>query len=45
VVEVDSPEWATQLRYLEEELLRRVGRRVRPGVVRGIRAVVRPGRC
>lgn len=41
IVEVDSPEWATQLRYLEEELLRRLGRKVRPGVVTGIRAVVR----
>lgn len=42
VVEVDSPEWATQLRYLEEELLRRLGRRARPGSVTGIRVVVRP---
>jgi predicted nucleic acid-binding Zn ribbon protein len=41
VVEVDSPEWATQLRYLEEEILRRLGRKVRPGVVTGIRVVVR----
>jgi predicted nucleic acid-binding Zn ribbon protein len=40
-VEVDSPEWATQLRYLEEDLLRRLGRSVPPGVVRGIRVVVR----
>ena len=44
IVEVDSPEWATQLRYLEEELVRRLGRNLRPGVVSGIRAVVRrPG--
>jgi hypothetical protein len=41
VVEVDSPEWATQLRYLEEDVLRRLGRKVRPGVVRGLRVVVR----
>ena len=40
-VEVDSPEWATQLRYLEEEILRRLGRKVRPGVVKGLRMVVR----
>jgi predicted nucleic acid-binding Zn ribbon protein len=40
-VEVDSPEWATQLRYLEEDILRRLGRTVRPGVVRSIRVVVR----
>lgn len=43
-VEVDSAEWATQLRYLEEELLRRLGRKVRPGVVTSIRATVRPRR-
>jgi predicted nucleic acid-binding Zn ribbon protein len=41
VVEVDSPEWATQLRYLEEDVLRRLGRKVRPGVVRSLRVVVR----
>jgi len=40
-VEVDSPEWATQLRYLEEEILRRLGRKVRPGAVRSLRVVVR----
>jgi predicted nucleic acid-binding Zn ribbon protein len=40
-VEVDSPEWATQLRYLEEDILRRLGGAVRPGAVRGIRVVVR----
>jgi predicted nucleic acid-binding Zn ribbon protein len=39
-VEVDSPEWATQLRYLEGELLIRIGRKVRPGVVTGLRVVV-----
>jgi predicted nucleic acid-binding Zn ribbon protein len=41
VVEVDSPEWATQLRYLEEDILRRLGRKVRPGVVTSLRIVVR----
>jgi Zn-ribbon-containing, possibly RNA-binding protein and truncated derivatives len=40
-VEVDSPEWATQLRYLEGELLLRIGRKVRPGAVTGLRLVVR----
>ncbi len=40
-VEVDSPEWATQLRYLEEDILCRLGRIVRPGVVKGIRVAVR----
>lgn len=43
LIEVDTPEWATQLRYLEEEVLRRLGRKVRPGVVTGIRVIVRPG--
>lgn len=43
-VEVDSPEWATQLRYLEEDLLRRLGRTVRPGVVTALRVTVRPRR-
>jgi predicted nucleic acid-binding Zn ribbon protein len=41
VVEVDAPVWATQLRYLEEDVLRRLGRKVRPGVVQSIRPVVR----
>ena len=41
LVEVDAPVWATQLRYLEEDVLRRLGRKVRPGVVRSIRPVVR----
>jgi predicted nucleic acid-binding Zn ribbon protein len=40
-VEVESPEWATQLRYLEAEVLRRIGRTVRPGAVTGLRVVVR----
>jgi predicted nucleic acid-binding Zn ribbon protein len=40
-VDVESPEWATQLRYLEEEVLRRLGRKVRPGAVRSLRVVVR----
>ena len=41
LVEVDAPVWATQLRYLEEDVLRRLGRKVRPGVVKSIRSVVR----
>ena len=44
LVEVDSPEWATQLRYLEDDLLRRLGRTVQPGVVTSIKVVVRPRR-
>jgi predicted nucleic acid-binding Zn ribbon protein len=41
LVEVDAPVWATQLRYLEEDVLRRLGRKVRPGVVKSIKPVVR----
>ena len=41
LVEVDAPVWATQLRYLEEDVLLQLGRKVRPGVVRSIRPVVR----
>lgn len=43
LVEVDAPVWATQLRYLEEDVIRRLGRKVRPGVVKSIRPVVRRG--
>lgn len=43
LVEVDAPVWATQLRFLEEDVLRRLGRKVRPGVVKSIRPVVRKG--
>lgn len=43
LVEVDAPVWATQLRYLEDDLLLRLGRKVRPGVVKSIRPVVRKG--
>jgi predicted nucleic acid-binding Zn ribbon protein len=41
VVEVDGPVWATQLRYLEDDVILRLGRKVRPGVVKSIRPVVR----
>ena len=41
LVEVDAPLWATQLRYLEDDVLRQLGRKVRPGVVKSIRPVVR----
>jgi predicted nucleic acid-binding Zn ribbon protein len=43
LVEVDAPVWATQLRYFEEDVIRRLGRKVRPGVVKSIRPVVRRG--
>jgi hypothetical protein len=43
LVEVDAPVWATQLRYLEDDILRKLGRKVRPGVVKSLRPVVRKG--
>jgi predicted nucleic acid-binding Zn ribbon protein len=39
-VEVDAPAWATQLRYLEAELVARVDREVAAGAVGHIRVVV-----
>jgi predicted nucleic acid-binding Zn ribbon protein len=41
-VAVDSPAWATELRYLESELVARASRQVGDGVVRSIHVVVRP---
>lgn len=41
-VAVDSGAWATQLRYLEHDLLERIAERVGPGVVRELRVVVEP---
>ncbi len=44
-VAVDGPEWATQLRYREADLLRRAEQRCGPGVVRRLHVVViAPGR-
>ena len=40
-VEVDGPEWTTQLRYLEADVVARLTARVGPGVVERIRFVVR----
>lgn len=39
-VAVDSPAWATQLRYLEADLVARASRVVGPGVVETVRVVV-----
>jgi len=39
-VAVDAPAWATQLRYLEAELLARAEREVAPGAIGSIRVVV-----
>ena len=36
VVEVDEPGWATQLRYLEQDLLRRIAAVAGPGTVTAI---------
>jgi predicted nucleic acid-binding Zn ribbon protein len=42
-VEVDGPEWATQLRYLEEQLVRVLTERVGTGIVERLRfQVARP---
>ena len=42
LVAVDAPEWATQLRYLEPEVLRQSAALVGPGVVRKMRLIVDP---
>ena len=43
-VEVDGPEWVTELRYRESDLVARLTERVGPGVVERVRFVVgRPG--
>jgi predicted nucleic acid-binding Zn ribbon protein len=39
-IEVDGPVWATQLRYLGDDLLARVRERLGPGVVTSVRVVV-----
>jgi predicted nucleic acid-binding Zn ribbon protein len=40
-VEVDGPEWTTQLRYLEADVVAKIAARVGPGVVERVRWVVR----
>jgi len=42
VVDVDQPGWATQLRYLETDLLARLAAVAGPGAVRSIEVRVRP---
>jgi predicted nucleic acid-binding Zn ribbon protein len=42
VVDVDEPGWATQLRYLERELLGRLASVAGPDAVRSIEVRVRP---
>ena len=41
VVAVDEPGWATQLRYLESDLLRRLGEALGEGVVERVEVRVR----
>lgn len=41
VVEADSPEWATQIRFLEREVLEGIAGVVGPGAVTGLRVVIR----
>ncbi|HVM52358.1 MAG TPA: DUF721 domain-containing protein [Acidimicrobiales bacterium] len=43
VVAVDDPAWATQLRYLEADLLARIAESAGAGSVTELRVVVRPG--
>ena len=40
---VDAPAWATELRYLEADLVERTSRLVGPGVVTAVRVSVDPG--
>ena len=42
-IAVDAPAWATQLRYLEADLVDRASRLVGPGVVTAVRISVDPG--
>jgi predicted nucleic acid-binding Zn ribbon protein len=42
VIAVDDPAWATQLKYLEGDLLSRIADAVGPGAVTELRVVVRP---
>jgi predicted nucleic acid-binding Zn ribbon protein len=42
VIAVDDPAWATQLKYLESDLLTRIGEAVGAASVTEIRVVVRP---
>jgi predicted nucleic acid-binding Zn ribbon protein len=42
VVAVDDPTWASQLKWLEADLVRRIGEELGPGVVTSLDLVVRP---
>jgi len=42
VVAVDDPSWATQLRWLEADLVARIGVELGPGVVTALELLVRP---
>jgi len=42
-IAVDAPAWATQLRYLEADLIERTSRLLGPGVVNAVRVSVDPG--
>ena len=41
-IAVDQPGWATQLTYLEADLVRRIGEVAGPDAVRHVRVTVRP---
>lgn len=42
-VAVEDPAWASHLRYAEDQVVRRAGECVRPGLVAAVRVVVRRG--
>ena len=42
VVAVDDPSWATQLRWLEADLVARIAAELGPGVVTALELLVRP---
>jgi len=42
VIGVDEPGWATQLRYLEHDLVRRIGEVLGPGVITRLDVRVKP---
>ena len=44
VIAVDDPAWATQLKYLQADLLTRIGDVLGAGAVTEIRVVVRPSK-
>jgi len=44
IVMVDGPAWSTQLHYLKPQLLKKLGQRLGPGLVKDIRFALESGR-